>query len=273
MQKQSFLYVIFLICCVSLLMGQQNRVHPMQQDYDNFQRERELEFLLFKERMQHEIQAMEREYQQYYNGLLNIRDEYVEKKDTAMVNVVSDMIEVENAINKVAGNTVYTAPSAAEATPVPPPAPSVDPPSEQPLYAPGEKATVPSLAPAPQPMRITSPFGVRRHPILRRRIMHNGIDVGVPSNTNIFASADGKVSLAKYSRSYGNWIIIDHENGYQTVYAHLNSFKIREGQSVKAGDVIALSGSTGRSTGPHLHYEVRHNGTPVNPQSFIGQAK
>jgi len=273
MQKTGLLSVIILICGATLLMGQQNRVHPMQQDYENYQRNRELEFSQFKEKMQHELHQMEREYQQYYNGLLGIREEYVEKKDTAMVNVVSDMIEVENAINKVAGNTVYTAPSAEEATPVPMPSPSVEPPAEQPIYAPGEKTTVPSLAPAPQPMRITSPFGVRRHPILRRRIMHNGIDVGLPSNTNIFASADGKVSMAKFSRSYGNWIIIDHENGYQTVYAHLNSFKITEGQSVKAGDVIALSGSTGRSTGPHLHYEVRHNGTPINPQSFIEQAK
>ena len=113
--------------------------------------------------------------------------------------------------------------------------------------------------------RITSTFGYRYHPIQHRRKLHTGIDFGVHSGTAIHAAGGGTVIMAGYSRGYGNCVIIDHGGGVTTLYGHCSSLAVSEGQSVTKGQMIAYSGSTGMSTGPHLHWEVRHNGVPVHP--------
>lgn len=116
---------------------------------------------------------------------------------------------------------------------------------------------------------ITSGFGMRNHPILRRRRAHKGLDIAAPTGTEIFAPGRGVVTFSGRKNGYGNTVIVDHGYGYTTLYAHCSKLLVEKGASVSRGDVIALVGSTGRSTGPHLHYEVRINGTHMNPSAFI----
>ncbi len=112
---------------------------------------------------------------------------------------------------------------------------------------------------------ITSGFGTRFHPILKRKKRHTGVDFGVGHGTPIHAAGSGVVIMAGYYKGYGNTVIIDHGKNTTTLYGHCSSLLVSEGQSVKVGQVIAKVGSTGMSTGPHLHWEVRRNGVPVNP--------
>jgi murein DD-endopeptidase MepM/ murein hydrolase activator NlpD len=115
-------------------------------------------------------------------------------------------------------------------------------------------------------LRITSPFqAARMHPILHRVLPHNGIDYGAPHGTPVRATADGSVSLAGMRGGYGNLVEVQHPNGYATRYAHLSGIAVRPNQAVRQGEVIGWVGSTGLSTGPHLHYEVRRRGQPVDP--------
>ncbi|MFM9874699.1 MAG: murein hydrolase activator EnvC family protein [Fimbriimonadaceae bacterium] len=113
--------------------------------------------------------------------------------------------------------------------------------------------------------RMSSGFGYRIHPISGTRKLHTGVDLASPSGTTIRAAGSGKVITASYIRGYGNTIVIDHGGGISTLYGHCSRLFASVGQSVKTGDKIAAVGSTGNSTGPHLHFEVRVNGKPVNP--------
>ncbi len=115
--------------------------------------------------------------------------------------------------------------------------------------------------------RISSPFGRRFHPILKKYKVHWGVDYAAPKGTKIYAGGDGVVQMAKYNGSYGNYVKIRHNSEYSTAYGHMWKFAkgIRPGVRVKQGQLIGYVGSTGRSTGPHLHYEVLQNGKRVNP--------
>lgn len=112
---------------------------------------------------------------------------------------------------------------------------------------------------------ITSGFGYRYHPILHRRKLHTGIDFGASYGSSIHAAAGGTVIMAHYTRGYGNCVVIDHGNGVTTLYGHCSSLSVSEGDTVHQGQTIANVGSTGLSTGPHLHFEMRRNGVPVAP--------
>ena len=113
-------------------------------------------------------------------------------------------------------------------------------------------------------------FGMRYHPILKIRRMHNGLDILSYYNTPVYAPGSGVVEFVGRKGGYGKTIVINHGFGYKTVYGHLNKYKVKKGQRVKRGDLIALTGSSGSlSTGPHLHYEVKHNGIALNPRNFI----
>jgi hypothetical protein len=116
---------------------------------------------------------------------------------------------------------------------------------------------------------ISSGFGKRRDPFTGRYSRHEGLDYSARKGSNIYATADGTVRKAKYDRGYGYTIEIDHGNGIITKYAHNAKLLVRRGQNVKRGDVIAYLGDSGRSTAPHLHYEVQVNGVPQNPLNFI----
>ena len=98
---------------------------------------------------------------------------------------------------------------------------------------------------------------------------HKGVDIAAPMGTDVYCAAQGKVIFAGQKSGYGNCVIIEHENGLATLYGHLSKILVDANQQVKIGDVIAKVGSTGRSTGPHLHYEVRKNNTPINPKLFL----
>lgn len=117
--------------------------------------------------------------------------------------------------------------------------------------------------------RMTSRFGSRIDPFLGRRAMHTGVDFRASTGTPVMATAAGRVSRAGRAGGYGNLVEIDHGGGYTTRYAHLSRIDVRRGQSVSPGQVIGAAGSTGRSTGPHLHYETRVRGRPVDPAPFV----
>jgi murein DD-endopeptidase MepM/ murein hydrolase activator NlpD len=110
---------------------------------------------------------------------------------------------------------------------------------------------------------------MRIHPIYGIPKMHNGLDFTAPQGTPIYATGDGTVTTAGVGNGTGNHVIINHGYGYETVYMHMVRIKARDGQQVKRGEVIGWVGSTGASTGPHCHYEVHINGTPVDPVYFF----
>ena len=117
--------------------------------------------------------------------------------------------------------------------------------------------------------RISDYFGYRSDPFTGKRKMHEGMDFSGIEGSDIFATGDGVVVAAGYTiHGYGNRIIIDHGYGYKTIYAHLDKILVKNGQKVKRGDVIGLLGNTGRSTGAHLHYEVRKDNRPIDPINF-----
>ena len=125
----------------------------------------------------------------------------------------------------------------------------------------------------PVPGRITSPFGTRMHPIFKRKIFHSGVDIGAPYGTSIKAANSGRVIFVGWYSGYGKVVIIDHGkiNGIPTttLYAHMSVTKVSKGAHVAKGTIVGKVGTTGYSTGPHLHFEVRQKGNPVNPLKFI----
>ena len=123
--------------------------------------------------------------------------------------------------------------------------------------------------PAPGYTRISDDYGMRTHPTLGVQMMHNGVDMAAPSGSPILAAADGTVIAASYSGTMGNYIMIDHGSDLISIYMHASSLNVSAGQEVGAGDRIGSVGSTGRSTGPHLHFGVRKNGAYVNPWSYL----
>lgn len=129
-------------------------------------------------------------------------------------------------------------------------------------------ARTPSILPVDEP-RITGRFGRRNDPFTGERRMHTGIDFSVPQGRQVVATADGVVKTAAREVHYGLLVELDHGGGLCTRYAHCSELRVRAGQAVKRGDVIALSGQTGRTTAPHLHYEVTLHGQPVNPEAYI----
>jgi murein DD-endopeptidase MepM/ murein hydrolase activator NlpD len=119
--------------------------------------------------------------------------------------------------------------------------------------------------------RLMSPFGGRTDPLSGEGAIHTGVDLQAAMGTPVLSAADGIVVYAEWKSGYGRLVIIDHGNGLQTYYGHLSLFNVVEGQEVRRGDVVAKSGASGRVTSPHLHYEVRMGGTPVNPYPFLAR--
>ena len=130
------------------------------------------------------------------------------------------------------------------------------------------KLTIPSRKPV-EHFRLTSSYGFRSDPFRGRRARHKGVDMAGPRGTPIYATADGIVGRAQWVRGYGKYIEINHGNEIQTRYGHMSRLNVRPNARVKSGDLIGFMGSTGRSTGNHLHYEVRIAGEAVNPMPFM----
>jgi murein DD-endopeptidase MepM/ murein hydrolase activator NlpD len=120
--------------------------------------------------------------------------------------------------------------------------------------------------------RLMDGFGHRMDPFSGEGAMHTGVDISAPIGTPIKATADGIVIYANWNSGYGRCVIVDHGNGYQTLYGHLSRIDVIDGQEMRTGEAVGLVGSSGRSTGSHLHYEVRVHSTPVNPYRFLARS-
>lgn len=118
--------------------------------------------------------------------------------------------------------------------------------------------------------RVTSPFGYRWHPVTGEWSMHKGVDLNGKKDSEIYATRSGTVSIASWSSTAGNYVQINHGDGYSSIYMHMTHYIVKEGDYVKAGEVIGYVGSTGRSTGPHLHFGISYKGSYVNPMDYIG---
>jgi murein DD-endopeptidase MepM/ murein hydrolase activator NlpD len=119
--------------------------------------------------------------------------------------------------------------------------------------------------------RVTSTFGFRIHPIYQDNDFHAGMDIAGPYESPIYATADGTVRFSDWQPGYGRLIIIDHQYGYRTYYGHLAKALVKTREKVHRGQMIGLMGSTGTSTGTHVHYEIQHNGSPTNPAKFLSK--
>lgn len=128
--------------------------------------------------------------------------------------------------------------------------------------------SIPSRIPV-EGVRLTSDYGMRVHPVLGGRRAHKGVDLAAPVGTPIYATADGTISRADWFSSYGLYVSIEHGGNLETRYGHMSRLNVAAGQQVRKGDIIGFVGTTGRSTGPHLHYEVRVAGEAVNPVPYM----
>jgi len=129
----------------------------------------------------------------------------------------------------------------------------------------------PNMLPSVWPVegRLMSYFGSREDPLSGEGAIHTGIDISAQTGTPVHVSADGIVIHAEWAGAYGRLVIVEHSGGYQTYYAHLSRIGVAVGQGVRRGELLGLTGTTGRVTGPHLHYEVRRAGTPINPKPYM----
>jgi len=116
---------------------------------------------------------------------------------------------------------------------------------------------------------LTSYFGMRKSPFTGRRVMHEGLDIAANTGTPVVATADGIIARVRYSPDYGKMVVIDHGYGYRTIFGHNSKILVKAGQRIKRGDLVAKVGNTGRSTGSHLHYELRLNGVPIDPRKTL----
>lgn len=132
--------------------------------------------------------------------------------------------------------------------------------------------SIPSRMPL-EGSRLSSGYGMRNHPVIGGRRRHKGVDLAAPTGTPIYATADGIVGRADWFSSYGLFVRIEHGADLETRYAHMSKLAVAAGERVKKGDIIGYVGSTGRSTGPHLHYEVRIDGVAVNPIPYMVESE
>lgn len=131
-----------------------------------------------------------------------------------------------------------------------------------------QSASIPSRVPV-EGVHLSSDYGMRVHPVSGGRRAHKGVDLAAPIGTPVYATADGTISRADWFSSYGLYVAIEHGGNLQTRYGHMSRLNVAAGQQVHKGDIIGFVGSTGRSTGPHLHYEVRIAGQAVNPVPYM----
>jgi murein DD-endopeptidase MepM/ murein hydrolase activator NlpD len=298
------LWIASIILSAFTAIAQEDGKKKMQDDFEQYKKSREIDYQSFKQKREAELKKMQQEYQDYYNEMTGLKKYYTQKKDTAKAKVVEDIITYEKNISEALGNNIKVTedikfetnqhnfpykiesrtkneqkneiksedrqqnnnPNIVQPTAL-----------EQPKAEPSQtqaSAVTPSLVPLPKSKAIiTSPFGLRNHPILGRPVKHNGIDFGSGRGVEVYSSGNGKVILAEFNSSFGNYIVIEHKDGQSSAYAHLDKLMISKGDDVSKGQLIGYSGSTGRSTGPHLHFEVRTNGTPVDPKVYLLEYK
>jgi murein DD-endopeptidase MepM/ murein hydrolase activator NlpD len=273
---------------VLTVASQEKDKNSTEKDFEQYKKEREQDFQDFRQKQETELKKMAEDYQNYYNEMMGLKKFYTEKKDTAGVRVVDDIISYENNITEALGGKLKVTEDVKfepkkndkpekvvkdnndkgkdqlEDKEIKP-----DETKDQ-----GNKTLAPVLTPLPKAKaRVTSPFGMRIHPIFGIPMKHNGIDFGPGYGAEIYAADNGKVLMSDYNGSYGNYILVQHNGQQSSAYAHLSKLAVRKGDVVKKGQIIGYVGSTGRATGPHLHYEVRTKGIPVDPGNYLLEYK
>ena len=280
-----------LIVAISLstltVAAQEESKKKPQDDFEQYKKNSEQDFQDFKNKREAELKKMKDEYQDYYNEMMGLKKYYAEKKDTAKLNVVDGIISYEKSINDALGDPMKVTENVKfdpgnNNQPVKVETEKKDEPvalthaAAQPAVTaqPTTSAIDPSLAPLTKANAIvTSPFGLRMHPILKRPMKHNGVDLGAKFGSEIYAAGDGKVILTNFNSISGNYLVVEHKDGQSSSYAHLSKIAVSKGDMVSKGQIVGYVGSTGRSTGPHLHYEVRTKGTPVDPKNYLLEYK
>ncbi len=272
-------------------MAQEEDKKKFENDFEKYKKQHEYDFQNFKQRREAELQKMEQDYLNYYNQMIGLKSDFVKTEEPEKAQTVQEMIDYENTISKILG---YQIPERIKEVP------NVEAAKLNAAKQQNEKIIenernegkaaehttttfksdanspdgIPVLTPLPKNLaKITSPFGIRIHPTLGRPIKHNGVDFGSGRGADVYAASDGMVVLAQYNKTYGNYVIIKHNDGISSVYAHLDKIIVSKGYAVKKGDVIGYTGSTGRTSGPHLHYEIRIKGIPVDPKGYLAETK
>jgi len=272
-------------------MAQEEDKKKFENDFEKYKKQREYDFQNFKQRREAELQKMEQDYLNYYNQMIGLKSDFVKTGEPEKAQTVQEMIDYENTISKILG---YQIPERIKEVPNVEAAKlnaakqqneeiiedernegkADEPPTTTFKSDVNSPDGIPVLTPLPKNLaKITSPFGIRIHPTLGRPIKHNGVDFGSGLGADVYAASDGMVVLAQYNKTYGNYVIIKHNDGISSVYAHLDKIIVSKGYAVKKGDVIGYTGSTGRTSGPHLHYEIRIKGIPVDPKGYLAETK
>lgn len=279
------------LALTNMVFGQDEGKKKLEADFERYKKEREQDYQEFVRNREVELKQMEQEYLDYYNQMMGLNKHFTDKKEPEKVQVVQDVIDYENKIakalgykisdrikeNKVAKNNTDNQAVKTESTP------KMSAQTESTTSSEGPSSLkagisvrdgIPVLTPVPKHLaKITSPFGLRIHPILGRPIRHNGVDFGSGRGAKVYAASSGKVILADFNGSYGNFVIVEHQEGLSSVYAHLEKIVVSKGTRIKKGDLIGYTGNTGRTSGPHLHYEVRIKGIPVDPVGYLIESK
>lgn len=226
-----------------------------------------------------EIRRLRQKIEAYENGKIPVDSELLKEKEAIVQNTIDELAERNAKLDKLFQSVGIITPRRKkilieESSDSGGPfieMPDVDTDAEELLERVDSNMKKISFIPVGKPVSgvVTSPFGARRDPLNGRRSFHEGMDFRGYRGEPIRATADGVVLRAFRNGGYGNYVELDHGNGFRTAYGHMNRIKVHSGQKVKRGDVIGLVGNTGRSTGPHLHYEVKRNGEVVNPKRFL----
>lgn len=202
------------------------------------------------------------------NALGEEYEMYIEEQEKEMLELSNQIAQKKEEYDEAKESEYW---KAYWATYVPPTtAPPTTRPSSQPSVVP--PASVVNGLTWITPIRftmLTSPYGMRLHPIHKVWMMHSGVDLAAPMGRDIVATRGGKVTTAEYNASYGYYVVVDHGDGFTSLYAHMTHYVVSVGDTVAAGAKLGECGSTGASTGPHLHFEIRYNGSTVNPVDYI----
>ena len=237
--------------------------------YEIFQEKRLKDMQAFSDQQAKDLDSLRATYLRYEEE----RNALIE---SFLNNEINDKLVVEAEEAEKANPIVAEQPEDRVEVPKVMPKPVITPekPEERKVVDVEIKANRPVFMPLEKSYPITSGFDLNRmHPVLKKNKPHNGVDFGAPKGTPVYATADGLVEIARFSNSAGNWVMINHHNGYKTIYMHLDRIVVEENKRIKRGARIGYVGSTGYSTGPHLHYEIRLKNNPIDPKSFLLYAK
>lgn len=277
-----FLGLIFMVSGGSFFMGQKVQsleVELARTTHVNSVYLSEIEQLKNSRNEQLEILKKDYEYQLNNQKALydlentNLQLENVKLMNTAIEDLHSRSELIETVMNQIGVEIIKTTPKVSENSGGPF-IPADERPHEELMKKVDEYLRTINFMPLGKPVNglITSKFGNRTDPVNNKKGFHEGVDIRGKHGEKIRSTGAGVVVKAFKNGGYGNYVEIDHGNGYRTIFAHMQNFLVKRGEAVKRGQIIGLVGSSGRSTGPHLHYEIRLNKNPINPNKFMNLA-